>query len=172
MGYIDDATGEVFACFTDYEGTIPALDGFYGYVQKQGVPHSVYVDCHQTYRVNKREATLEEQLAGKEPQSAFAQALERLGVQVMHAYSPQAKGRIERFFRTAQDRFVKQMRLAGVETKEEANRYVEKYLMEHNPKFARVAREEADWHRPLPQGINLQLILCVVHQRTLKGDKW
>ena len=170
MGYIDDATGEVFAHFSDYEGTLPVLEGFYGYVRKRGLPHSVYVDCHQTYRVNNREATVEEQLAGEEPKSAFEQALERVGVQVIHAHSPQAKGRIERFFRTAQDRLVKQMRLAGVRTREEANRYLKKFLVEHNQKFGRVARESADWHRPIPQGMNLQRVLCVVHPRTVKGD--
>lgn len=96
MGYIDDATGEVFGRFYDYEGTLPAMDSFKRYVQQYGLPMSVYLDRHTTYKSPKK---LPEGVEDQEqPLSQFECALKELGVEVIHAYSPQAKGRVERLF--------------------------------------------------------------------------
>jgi hypothetical protein len=92
MGYIDDATNNVFARFHDYEGTRPAMESFKRYVRKYGLPQSVYLDKHTTYK-SPRKLTPEEELQGvEEPMSQFERALYELGVEVIHAHSPQAKG--------------------------------------------------------------------------------
>ncbi len=93
MGYIDDATSTVEARFYDHEGTMPALDSFRGWVQRYGIPCSVYLDKHTTYR-SPQTPTVEEQLQGHEQsQSQFQRAMSELGVEVIHAHSPAAKGR-------------------------------------------------------------------------------
>ncbi|MBF0320075.1 MAG: ISNCY family transposase [Nitrospirae bacterium] len=96
MGYIDDATGKIYGRFYDYEGTMPAMDSFKRYVKRNGLPMSVYLDRHTTYKSTGK-LTPEEEFEGKtKPLSQFERALEELGVEVIHAYSPQAKGRVER----------------------------------------------------------------------------
>jgi len=170
MAYIDDATNNVFARFYDYEGTIPAMDSFKGYIEKYGLPQSVYLDRHTTYKSNGK-LTTEEALEGlKEPQSQFERALDELGVNLLYANSPQAKGRIERLFGTLQDRLVKEMRLAGVNTKEKANRFLEEYLPIHNQRFSIAEAKGVNLHREIPKGINLDSILSIRTKRTLRND--
>jgi len=120
LAYIDDATNNVFARFYDYEGTIPAMDSFKRYARRYGLPLSIYLDRHTTYKSTKKLSEWEE-LEEIEPLSQFERALEELGVEVIHAHSPQAKGRVERLFGTLQDRLIKEMRLRGINTKESAN---------------------------------------------------
>jgi len=169
MGYIDDATGDTFGRFYDHEGTMPAMDSFKGYIRRRGLPLKVYLDKHSTYKSTAK-ATIEEQLEGVEPLSEFERALRELGVEVSHAHSPQAKGRIERLFRTFQDRVIKEMRLRGIKTIEEGNQFLEQYLPLYNKRFSVCPREKDDVHRPLPRGIDLNGILCIKTERTLKND--
>ncbi|HUL29431.1 MAG TPA: ISNCY family transposase [Thermodesulfobacteriota bacterium] len=169
MGYIDDAMGDVFGRFYDHEGTMPAMDSFKRYIRKRGLPLRVYLDKHSTYKSTAK-ATIEEQLEGMEPLSEFERALKELGVEVSHAHSPQAKGRIERLFRTFQDRVVKEMRLRGIKTIEEGNQFLEQYLPLYNKRFSVPPREKQDVHRPLPRGIDLDAILCMKTERTLRND--
>jgi transposase InsO family protein len=169
MGYIDDATGRGFGRFYGYEGTVPAMDSFRRYIERYGVPLKVYLDKHTTYKSNGK-PTLEEELAGIEPLSEFERALKELGVEVIHAHSPQAKGRIERFFGTLQDRLVKEMRLRGVKTIEEANLFLEEYWPLYNRQFAVGEREKGDLHRELPKRLNLDHILCRKVPRALRND--
>jgi len=169
MGYIDDATGEVFGRFYEYEGTIPAMDSFRRYIEKYGIPLSVYVDRHSTYRSTAK-PTLEDDLGGKEPMSEFERALKELGVEVIHAHSPQAKGRIERLFKTFQDRVVKEMRLKGIKSIEEANAFVEEYLPGYNKRFRVCAKKEEDMHRAIAEETNLDGILCIKAERRLRND--
>ncbi len=124
MGYIDDATGIPFGRFHKYEGTIPAMDSFKRYIKKRGIPLSVYLDKHATYKSPKKQ-TIEEELANQEALSQFERALKELSVEVIHANSPQAKGRIERIFNTFQDRLIKEMRLENVCTIDQANTFLE-----------------------------------------------
>lgn len=167
--YIDDATNRVCARFYDYEGTIPAMDSFYRYEKKYGLPRSVYLDRHPAYKA-KRQPSIEEQLEGKDPFSQFQRALEELGVKVIHAGSPQAKGRVERLFETFQDRVIKEMRLAGVKNKEEANEFLEIYLPKFNRRFGRLAIHSEDLHRPLPKGVDLKQVLSIQTMRVLRHD--
>ena len=115
MAYIDDASSRVLARFYAYEGTIPAMDSFQRYVTRYGIPLAVYADKHTTYQ-SPAQPTVDEQLAGVEPTSQFGRALGELGVDLIPAHSPQAKGRVERLFHTFQDRLIKEMRLAGIAT--------------------------------------------------------
>lgn len=169
MGYIDDATGTVFARFYEYEGTLPALDSCTRYTRRHGIPLRVYVDKHSTYK-SPSEPTLEEQLQGCGPQSQFERALAELGVEVRHAHSPQAKGRIERLFGTFQDRLIKELRLAGMTTIAAANRFLDGYLPTYNRRFAVAAAGASDLHRPIPHGVELQSVLCLKTWRALRND--
>ena len=169
MGYIDDATGRGFGRFYEYEGTQPAMDSFRSYIQRYGIPLKVYLDKHTTYKSNGK-ASLEEELAGIEPLSEFERALQELGVEVIHAHSPQAKGRVERFFGTLQDRLVKEMRLRGIGSLEEANLFLEEYWPAFNRKFAVDSKAKEDLHRPVPRGLKLGDVLCIKGKRALRND--
>ena len=170
MGYIDDATNNVHCRFYDYEGTLPAMDSFKRYVRKYGLPLSVYLDKHSTYKSNRR-LTIEEELAGvSQPMSQFERALDELGVNVIHAHSPQAKGRIERLFGVLQDRLVKEMRLLSVKTAEEANVSLQKYLRTYNRKFRVVPSNKTDVHVKVERGFNLDRSLCIRTKRTVRND--
>lgn len=169
MGYVDDATGRVFARFYEYEGTIPALDSFRRYISQYGIPASVYLDRHGAYKSNARQ-TMEEQLNDREPMTQVARAMGELGVRVIHAHSPQAKGRVERLFGTFQDRLVKVMNLEKVSSIEEGNRFLEKYLTDYNRRFARPARAEADLHRANPGYQVLLRTLCIREERVVRND--
>lgn len=169
MAYIDDATNTVFARFYDYEGTIPAMESFKHYIKEYGVPMSVYLDRHSTYKSTGK-PTIEDELSNKMPKSQFERALEELGVRVIHAYSPQAKGRIERLFKTLQDRLVKEMRLLGIKTKDEANEFLKHYLRGYNERFSINPAKEGDLHRAIPKDVDIDRILCIKTKRTLRND--
>lgn len=169
MASIDDASSRVFARFHAYEGTIPAMDSFQCYIRQHGIPLAVYADKHTTYR-SPAEPTIEEQLAGTEPQSQFGRALEELGVELIAAHSPQAKGRVERLFKTFQDRVIKELRLAEVSTLDAANAFLKSYLPIYNRRFAVPPAQAADLHRPRLARGELDRILCIKTKRVLRRD--
>ena len=172
MGYIDDATSDVFAWFYDYEGTMPGMDRFYRYTKRKGLPHSIDFDRLKAYKGGgDGKLSLDEELEGRQRSlSQFERAMEELGVEVIHAQSPQAKGRIERLFKTFQDRLIKEMRLAAVKTKEEANRFLETYLPKYNRRFSVKAREQANLHRPALRDQALRRILSIQDLRVVRND--
>jgi transposase len=167
MSYVDDATNRVLARFYAYEGTMPAMESFGRYARRYGLPVSVYLDNHTTYK-SPAEPTIEERLAGRRPKSEFERALEELGVEVIHAHSPQARGRVERTFRTFQDRLVKEMRLANITTIEGANIFLETYLPSYNQRFAREA--VGDVHRARPVSADLDRVLSIQTPRRVRND--
>lgn len=169
MAYIDDASSRVYARFYAYEGTIPAMDSFQRYVTRYGIPLAVYADKHTTYH-SPAPPTVDEQLAGVKPTSQFGRALGELGVELIPAHSPQAKGRVERLFKTFQDRLIKELRLAGVSTLDEANRFLEGYLPLYNRRFTVPPAQAADLHRPRPAGCALDRMLCIKTTRCLRKD--
>lgn len=169
MAYIDDATNRVFARFYDYEGTIPAMDSFKRYIEEYGIPMSVYLDKHSTYKSTGK-PTIEDELNNRMPQSQFERGLEEIGVRVIHAHSPQAKGRIERIFKTFQDRVIKEMRLKWIKTKEEANEFLSRYLPIYNERFSFKAAKEGDLHREIPEGLDIDNILCIKTRRFVRND--
>jgi transposase len=169
MGYIDDATSQVFARFYDYEGTLPAMDSFKGYAKRYGLPQSIYIDRLSAYKSTGK-PSIEDELNGKRPMSQFERALSELGVRVIHAHSPQAKGRIERLFGTFQDRLIKEMRLKNIKTKVEANRFLGQYLPIYNQRFSVKPVSGADLHQDIPAGLDLDTSLCKKTRRTVRND--
>lgn len=169
MGYIDDATNTMYGRFYDYEGTMPAMDSMKRYIKRYGIPKAVYLDKHTTYK-SWAEPTIEEQLNDQKPMSHFEKSLDKLEVDVIHANSPQAKGRVERLFKTLQDRLVREMRLVGVKSIEEANAFLKTYLPKHNRRFKKEAASEANLHQPAPHSRELDRILCIKEERTVKND--
>ena len=170
MAYIDDATNRVYGRFYEYEGTIPAMDSFKRYIRRYGIPMSVYFDRHTTYK-SPSEPSIEDEINGTEPLSEFGRALKELNVELIHAYSPQAKGRVERLFATLQDRLVKELRLRGISAIEEANKFLDgSYWTDFNKKFMVKAQGKEDIHRRLPKGLNLNKILCIRTERTVRND--
>jgi len=169
MAYIDDATNTTYARFYDYEGTLPAMDSFKGYVKQYGLPISVYLDRHTTYK-SPRKPTEWDEVEAVEFLSQFERALKELGVEVIHAQSPQAKGRVERLFGVLQDRLVKEMRLQAIKTKEEANNFLKTYLSIYNKRFRVCPANDTDAHVKLPGHFNLDKYLCIKAQRTIRKD--
>jgi len=159
MGFIDDATSKIYGHFYEYEGTIPILDSFKKYVELNGLPHSVYVDRHSTYKAFSERSL-----------SEFEKVMESLGIIVIHARSPQAKGRVERLFETLQDRLVKEMQLKGIRTMEEANEYLPEYIQKHNERFSVTAKKEKDFHTPVSAEMNLERLFCMKAEKRIMKD--
>lgn len=169
MGQIDDATGKKSGQFYDYEGTMPSFASLKQYIEAHGIPHSIYLDRHTTYKSSKK-PTIEDQLNNREFLSQFGRAAKELGIRIIYANSPQAKGRVERSFKTDQDRLIKLMRLAKIKTKEEANKFLKTYWPKHNRRFSRKPLKEGNMHRPVPEGLDLNVILCRKTEHPLRND--
>ena len=169
MGYIDDATGTPFGRFYEYEGTIPAMDSFKHYIQKYGIPNSIYIDKHAAYK-SKKKPSIEDELSNKDPMTQFTRAMEELGVEVIYANSPQAKGRIERLFNTFQDRLIKELRLEKANTIVEANKVTARFLPKYAKRFSVKASSDGDLHRFIPKGVDLDSILCIKEEHALRND--
>jgi hypothetical protein len=168
---IDDARGRVFCRFYESEDTSSAFDLFGGYVKKHGLPMALYVDKDSIYRVNDPLAREHGQQRGRMPLTQFGRAMQQLGVELICANSPQAKGRVERANGTLQDRLVKALRLAGISTIQEANEFLQRqFLPEHNRRFMCDSARPVDMHRQVPSGLVLSEILCVRENRTVGRD--
>ena len=170
MTMIDDATNTRLSRFYEAETIEAGMGVFSLWIQSYGIPQALYCDKKNAF-VLTREPTDAELLAGvSEPKSHFGRACDKLGVQVIAANSPQAKGRVERNHGVDQDRLVKELRLAGISTIAEANRFLEKtYLPKMNKKFSRPAIHPHDAHVPLGN-ISLQDIMCLEYERTVGND--
>ena len=171
MVMIDDATNTTLARFYPAEDTAAAYDLFERYVNLHGLPAALYPDRDSIY-VCTREASLEEELANVGPETQFARAMRELGVDLIPAYSPQAKGRVERRHGLFQDRLVKEMRLRGIRTIEAANAYLdETFLALVNARYTVTACDPANGHRPPPPAATLALALSWQEPRTV-GKDW
>lgn len=169
MLHIDDATSKRYARFYEYEGTLPFMDSFKRYAKRYGLPHTIYIDKHSTYKSTGK-PSIEDQLNDREPLTQVGRALEELGVDVIFADSPQAKGRVERNFETFQDRLIKEMRLQKIRTIPQANTFLRHYLPAFDKRFSVEPIEGADLHRPLPEGIDLDAILCIKKDHPIRND--
>jgi hypothetical protein len=168
MVMVDDATNRMRARFFEEETTRASYDVLEGWVRKHGLPGSLYVDRDSIYRC-EGVASIAEQLAGKQPQTQFGRAMEQLGIELILANSPQAKGRVERMNGTLQDRLVKALRLAGISDMASANRFLDgKYLQAFNRQFQREAASPVDAHCAGPQ--NLNEVLNWEEARVVTGD--
>ena len=168
MVMIDDATSKTYAQFFEEETTRASFDMTEQWGRCYGVPQSLYVDRDSIYRC-ERIATVDEQLAGQKPQTQFGRAMKQLGVELILANSPQAKGRVERRNAVFQDRLVKELRLAGINDLDRANEFLrQQFLPELNRKFTVKAASDADVHRRLPQ--SLDAILSWEQERVVQRD--
>ena len=165
LGMIDDATNRILVRFYPSETTEAYMDLLGRYVRKYGRPVSWYSDGDSVFRaesVKDRELSVPTQ---------FSRALAELGIELILAGSPQAKGRIERLWGTLQDRWVKELRLADVKTIEQANALVDEKLMgEFNRRFTVKPASRNNAHRPLGPGQDLEAILSIQEARTVAND--
>jgi transposase len=167
---IDDASSRALARFVRHDSTVENLRTLRAHLQRWGRPLAVYTDKAGLFKVN-RAPRIEEQLRAELPKTQIGRALEELGIEWIPAHSPQAKGRVERFFGTAQDRLVKGLRKAGACTLEEAQRYLERvYLPLWNRRFTVPPANSTDAHRPVGPQHDLASILSHVETRTVAQD--
>lgn len=169
--YIDDATsGILYGEFVKVEDTLTLMRSTWAYLKRNGRPTAFYVDKDSIYKIN-RPAKYESIELAEQPMTQFTRAMQELGVEVITADSPQAKGRVERGFDTHQDRLVKELRLRGLSTMKEANLYLwGHYIPAHNKRFAVDPAKSGDAHRPLLATQRLEQILSLRTRRTLMND--
>ena len=166
---VDDATSTGLATMTDQETTWGVADTLRAWIEKYGVPRALYVDWKTVYLVQATERQKQESIV---PISQFGNMCAKLGIELIGANSAQAKGRVERAHGTHQDRFIKKMRLKKFATYEEANEFLkERYLPQHNSKYAVAPREDADFHQALGVGVDLDQVFCLEEKRKV-GNDW
>jgi hypothetical protein len=169
--YIDDATSRILhGEFAESEDTLTLMRTTKAYLERYGRPVCYYVDKDSIYKVNLA-AKWERDAKLPEPLTQFTRAMTELGIEVQCAHSPQAKGRVERSFKTHQDRLVKELRLAGISSIAEANRFLwDKYIPVHNRRYSVAPGEAVDAHRPLLPGHRLEEVLSLRVERTVQND--
>lgn len=171
-GAIDDATGKIASAhFREQEDT----EGYFiiaaDILRRHGLFGALYHDGRTTFVLpQSQRPTLEEQLEGKDGLTQFGRAMDYLGVTMIQAGSPQAKGRIERLWGTMQDRLIKEMRLEGISSIEQANAFMPGFIERYNARFGCVAADPEPGYLPLPRGLDVQAICCNHHLRTVTGD--
>jgi len=171
MVMIDDATGRVEARFYEAETTASVMSILRGWALRHGLPQALYPDRHSIHRRNDKEADAIAARTGKRPPTQFGRALDELGVKLIWAGSPQAKGRVERVNGTLQDRLVKALRVEGISDIDTANGYLaEVFLPRFNEQFAVSAAQATDLHTPVTAAA-LDAALCVRQERTAGQDQ-
>lgn len=169
LASIDDATGKITrAEFAQHEGVVPVFTFWKEYVKEQGKPLKIYLDKFSTYKINHKTA-----LDNSDLITQFERASRTLGIELIFANSPQAKGRVERSFQTLQDRLVKEMRLAKISTPEEGNQFLkEVFIPKYNAQFSVIPTKEGNVHKPLQreeQG-NINHIFSLHDTRRVNND--
>jgi hypothetical protein len=168
MHMVDDATAKALGKFSEEETTWSAAGVLRGWIERYGVPLALYTDWKNVY---VRRPNARERLRGEAAVTQFGRMCAKLGIRIVAASSPQAKGRVERAHGTHQDRLVKKLRLAGINTYPAANAYLEKrYLDEHNRRYARPAASESDYHRRRPTARQLDEVFCLEEERVVSHD--
>jgi DNA-binding Lrp family transcriptional regulator len=174
INMIDDATSRWFARFVLSDSTVENMNMVEGYTKKHGRPLAFYTDKAALFQTSQKTRPGESAAAGDRPElppTQIGRALQELGIVWIPAHSPQAKGRVERGFATAQDRLVKGMRVAGVKTLEQANHYLETEFLPWVNSTITVAPASADdAHRPLEKHHDLAAILSHVESRRVNND--
>ena len=169
LASIDDATSQITqAEFVKNEGVKPAFAFWQKYAKTKGKPISIYLDRHSTYKINSKSLFDDSRVL-----TQFERAMKDLDIRIIHAHSPQAKGRIERLFGTLQDRLIKELRLEKTTTIEEANRFLqETFIPKFNQKFAVLAAKKKNLHQLLTtiDQANLDKIFSEQNFRTVHND--
>lgn len=170
LNMVDDATGRTLSWMTEHESTEGGMRLLWHWIERFGVPLALYTDKHTIY-LSPREPTLEEALAGEEPLTAFGLACHKLGIKIITAHSPQAKGRVERKHGVFQDRFQKELALREIKTIPAANAVLQGGFVEDlNRRFAVPPADPADAHRPLLPNEELAGIFCWEEKRGVQND--
>lgn len=165
--YIDDATGKLLhLSFATSETTNAYFAATKEYLEKHGKPLAFYVDRHGVFRVNTTKA-LTARVEDSNGKTQFGRAMDELDIELIFANSPEAKGRVEKANQTLQDRLVKELRLQGISTMEEGNRFLPIFIKYFNRRFAVIPKSPANLHRPLDQRDHLENILVQKHTRRL-----
>jgi transposase len=168
MHMVDDATGTVHCQFAEAETIWAAAALLRSWIERYGIPGALYTDWKNVY---VRVATAREQREGTVPVTQFGGMCQKLGIRIIAASSPQAKGRVERAHGTHQDRLVKKLRLRGISSYTEANCYLEQqYIAEHNRRYARAAAAAADYHRQRPTARKLDEVFWLEEERVVSDD--
>src|ERR1039457_655654 len=172
IGFQDDATHKILAAHfqLEAENTLGYLFSLRTMILTHGIPLSLYRDRHAIFQRNDAHWTVAEELAGKQSPTQLGRALEELGIQQIPAYSPQAKGRIERAWRTCQDRLVSELRLARATTVQQANAVLDRFCADYNQRFARPPADAARDFRSLPRRFDLARCLSLRYQRVVSPD--
>jgi transposase len=170
MVMIDDATNRTYAKFFESETTWAAMEVFEEYVARYGLPRALYVDRSTIYETT-RDCTVDEALADANPLTQFGRAMRELGVEIILARSPQAKGRVERRHGVLQDRLVKSMRLKRISDLGPANEYLaEEFVEDLNERFHVAPRSPTNLHRSVPRRVNLNHVLSLQEDRVVQND--
>jgi transposase len=170
LGAIDDASGKIVGLlFRPSEDQIGYLLLLRSIAQQHGLPMSIYHDRHTILRSPQR-ATLEEQLAGQPPMSQIQRVMAELGIESIPAYSPQAKGRIERLWGSLQDRLTKELRLAQITTLEAANAFLPAFIERYNARFAQASQDPVSAWVPLPADLDPHYYFASRETRTVRAD--
>jgi hypothetical protein len=170
IGAIDDATGKVvFLLFRPTEDQIGYLLLLRSVATSYGLPMSIYHDRHTILR-SPKEPTIEEELAGHSPMSQIQRVMAELGIESIPAYSPQAKGRIERLWGTLQDRLTKELRLAGITTLEAANAFLPDFIQRYNARFAQAPQDPNSAWVPLPPNLDTNYYFAIREARKARSD--
>ena len=168
---VDDATKTKFAFMAEEETIIGCMKTLWIWIKHRGIPNTIYADRKNVY-VTGRPPTLDEQLAGTKPKTVFGIACEKLGIEIIPANSPQAKGRVERTNAIYQDRFVKELKLKDITTIDGANELLLSGFNDSlNRKFIIAPADKQDFHRPVPKGLDLKNVFCFEYTRTV-GNDW
>jgi hypothetical protein len=173
LAAVDDATGEVVAAlFRAQEDAAGYMELLRQVVQRRGIPAAVYRDRHMIFEVSKRirSTTIEEDLAGAPFPTQVGRLLAELGIESIAAYSPQAKGRVERSWRTQQDRLVSELRLEGIQSRDEANRFLQIYLERYRTRFAEPPRSPESAYVPIDTATDLDRLFCFKYPRSVGND--
>lgn len=170
VNMVDDATGTTLSMMAEEETTKAVMETLMLWIKRYGVPRALYTDKKNVF-VTDREPTMTEQLLDIEPMTAFGRACDKLGIEIITANSPQAKGRVERSHGVYQDRFVKDLKLAGITTIDGANDLLQGGFTDKlNSKFAKRAKEKQDYHRRVPKGLRLHEVFSFEDTRTIAND--
>jgi transposase len=172
VGLQDDATSQILAAHfqLEAENTVGYLRALHAMITTHGVPLSLYRDRHSIFQRNDPHWTLAEQLAGRQSPTQLGRALDQLGIEQIPAFSPQAKGRIERAWRTCQDRLVSELRLARAATLAQANAVLARFCADYNQRFARPAAQATSDFRRLPRRFDLARCLALHYRRVVAAD--
>jgi transposase len=168
MNMVDDATGTTLLRLGEQETIWAAVDVLRAWIERYGVPRALYTDWKNVY---KRQPTSAEEAAGEEGHTHFGRMCAKLGIEIIAAGTPQAKGRVERSNGTQQDRLIKKMRLRGIADDAAANGYVESfYLAAHNARYAVAPASPVDYHLPRNPALRDEDVFCLEHARTVGRD--